>query len=123
MYTDLLIKIKNAQCVGKKTLKTRFSKQDKTIAEILERYGYVGEVEVKGRPSKRCIIIGLKSKRLMEGCKFLSKPSLRRYAGYKDIYRVKGGRGLLVVSTPKGVMEGGEAKKQKAGGEFLFEVW
>ena len=123
MYYDLLIKIKNAQRVGKKNLKTRFSKQDRAIADILGRNGYVEGIEVKGRPSKRCIILGLKSKRQIEGCKFLSKPSIRQYTGYNNLHRVKGGRGLLVVSTSKGIMEGRNARKEKVGGELLFEVW
>ncbi|MDP3725278.1 MAG: 30S ribosomal protein S8 [Nanoarchaeota archaeon] len=123
MYIDLLTKIKNAQSVGKRSLKTRFSKQDKAVAEILSRHGYVGAVEVKGRPSKRFIFVGLQGKRPVEGCKFLSKPSLREYTGYRDLYRVKGGHGILLVSTPKGVMEGREAKKEKVGGELLFKIW
>ncbi len=123
MYTDLLIKIKNAQKVGKKTLKARFSKMDKAVLEILGRYGFVGQVEVKGRPSKRFIFVDLRGKRQIEGCAFLSKPSLKQYIGYKEIRRVKGGHGLLVLSTPKGVLEGGAARKEKIGGQLLFEVW
>ena len=123
MYTDLLIKIKNAQQVGKKTLKTRFSKMDNAVLEILSKYGFVDSVEVKGRPAKRFIHVGLRGKRSMEGCRFLSKPSVKRYLGYREIRRVKGGHGILVLSTPKGIMTGGLAKKEKAGGELLFEVW
>ena len=123
MYIDLLTKIKNAKRVGKKIIKTRFSRQDKAIADILARYEFVGAVEVKGRLSKRFLFINLQSKRPIEGYRFLSKPSVRRYAGYKDTYYVKGGHGLLVLSTSKGLLEGREAKREKAGGELLFEVW
>ncbi|MEK7086724.1 MAG: 30S ribosomal protein S8, partial [Patescibacteria group bacterium] len=47
----------------------------------------------------------------------------RVYAGYKDFKRVRSGYGLLVVSTSKGIMSGAEARKQKIGGQVLFEVW
>src|SRR3989344_3254782 len=117
MYTDLLIKIKNAQQVGRKSLKTRFSKIDKTILEILSRHGFVGSVEVKGRPSKRFIFVELRAKRSIEGCKFLSKPSIKTFSGYREIRKVKGGYGCLVLSTSKGVMDGSVARKEKVGGQ------
>ncbi|MEK7478972.1 MAG: 30S ribosomal protein S8 [Patescibacteria group bacterium] len=123
MYIDLLIKIKNAQRAGKKSLKSRSSRRDKDIADMLSRHGFVGAVEVKGRPGKRFLIVGLQGKRAIEGAKFLSKPSVREYAGYRELGRVKGGRGLLVLSTPKGIIDGVTAKREKVGGELLFEVW
>ena len=123
MYIDLLIKIKNAQVAGKKTLKSRFSRTDKAIADILGKEGFVGDSETKGRPSKRYIFVELRAKRKIEGVKFLSKPSVHTYAGYKELKKVKGGHGTLVVSTAKGIMTGERAKREKVGGELLFKVW
>lgn len=123
MYINLLIKIKNAQAAGKKTLKARYSRIDKAIIDILEREGFVGDSETKGRPSKRYIFVELRAKRKVEGVKFLSKPSAHAYAGYKELKRVKGGHGALVVSTAKGIMTGENARKEKTGGELLFEIW
>ena len=57
------------------------------------------------------------------GVKFVSKPSVRRYGGYRTVKSVKGGPGLLVMTTPKGIKAGHEAKKEKVGGQMLFEVW
>ncbi len=123
MYIDLLIKIKNAQKAGRETLKTRSTRMDKAVADILAKRGFVKGAEVKGKAYKKYLEIDLKSDRNVVGVKFLSKPSLHKYSGYAAMRKVKGGYGLLVVSTPKGVISGDEAKKNKVGGELLFEVW
>lgn len=123
MYFDLITKIKNASNADKRVLKVRFSHMDKSIADILERIGFVSGVEVKGRPSKRFIFISLKSSRLIQGTKFYSKPSVRHYLGYREIKKVKGGHGFLFLSTPKGILIGDEARRAKVGGEVLFEIW
>lgn len=123
MYIDLLIKIKNAEASGKTLLKARYTKMDKAILDILEKAGFVKKVEVKGRAPKKIIEIDFDGARAIDGLKFLSRPSLRRYKGYKDFRPVKGGRGLLIVSTPKGVMDGLTARRNKVGGQILFEIW
>ncbi len=53
----------------------------------------------------------------------ISKQSKRIYFGVKDIHRVRNGSGLLVLSTPKGVLSGKEARKEQVGGEALFRLW
>ncbi|MCX6788573.1 MAG: 30S ribosomal protein S8 [Candidatus Jorgensenbacteria bacterium] len=123
MYIDLLIKIKNAEAAEKYTLKTRYTKMDNAVTEILTRYGFVKSFDVKGKSYKKVIELELNEKHPIKGIKFLSKPSLRRYGGYDEFRRVKSGHGLLVVSTSKGVMSGDEAKKEKVGGQLLFQVW
>lgn len=55
--------------------------------------------------------------------KFLSRPSRRLYLGYKDIKPIRQGYGVLILSTPKGVIDGKTARKEKVGGQALFEVW
>ena len=57
------------------------------------------------------------------GLKRVSRPGLRRYVGATEIPRVLGGMGTVILSTPKGVLSGREAKKQKLGGELLAYVW
>ena len=59
----------------------------------------------------------------LHGVKFVSKPSLRRYIGYRDVKLVKQGYGIAVLSTPQGILASKEARSQKLGGELLFEVW
>ncbi len=123
MYIDLIIKIKNAQKAGKKSVKSPFSKMDNAVAEELARYGFVKRVEVKGRAPKKILDISLNPEKPLANVKFLSTPSLKKYSGYNQFRPVKGGFGLLIVSTPKGIMSGVRAKKEKVGGQVLFEVW
>jgi len=123
MYIDLLTKIRNAQMAGKKSFKTRFSKMDENVLGVLKAHGFIRNSEVKGKSYKRVIEIDCDVETPIQGVKFLSKPSLRRYDGYKNMKRVKGNYGIVVVSTSKGIMSGFEAKKQKIGGQLLFEIW
>jgi small subunit ribosomal protein S8 len=127
MYTDLLVKIKNAQAVKKENVKLSYSIMDNAILDILSKKNFVGEVSVKGRAPKKVLDANLKYDKdgsgAIHGVKILSKPSRHLYAGYTELYPVKQGFGLLVVSTPKGIMDGQSAKKSKLGGELLFEIW
>ncbi|RJQ26994.1 30S ribosomal protein S8 [Candidatus Parcubacteria bacterium] len=123
MYIDLLIKLKNAEAVEKFSIKTRHTKMDYAVAEVLNRFGFIKSVEVKGKSYKKIMEIDMNPDRLIRGIKLLSKPSIHRYASYRDFPRVKSGHGLLVVSTSKGIMTGEDAKKEKVGGEMLFEIW
>jgi small subunit ribosomal protein S8 len=123
MYTDFIIRIKNAQNAGKSFLKVPYTKMDSLIAEVLERKGFFKKVEVKGRKTEKIIKIVLNPNHPIEGVKFLSKPSCRIYKGYSDLKPVKNGKGLLVVSTPQGIKSGSEAVKNKIGGQILFKIW
>ena len=126
MYIDLLTQIKNAQAVKKENVKVAYSKMDERILEILKDNGYIENFQKKGRGAKRVLDIKLKyqnGKGVINGVKFISKPSRRLYTGYKEIKPVKHGYGLLILSTPKGILTDKEAKKMKVGGEMLFEIW
>ena len=123
MYINLLIKIKNAQEAGKDSLKVPFSKMDLAIAELLSKQGYLKDAESKGKTIKRTIKINLKEGKAINGIKLVSRPSRRLYAGYRDIKSVKSGYGMGVVSTSKGIMSDKEARKQKLGGQLLFQIW
>ncbi len=123
MYIDLLIKIKNAEAARKKALKVRFTKMDAAVVKLLEEKGFLKKSEIKGRMPKRILEIEPNPDRPIQGIKLLSKPSRRLYVGYKDIKRVKGGFGFLFLSTPKGILTDREARKEKVGGQMLFEIW
>jgi small subunit ribosomal protein S8 len=127
MYIDLLTKIKNAQAVKKENVKVVYSNMDFAIAEILAEHKFIDSVIKKGRMPKRVMDIKLKydenGKGVIQNVKFLSKPSRRLYIGYKGIRPVRQGYGILILSTPKGIMDGKSAKKQKLGGQLLFEIW
>jgi small subunit ribosomal protein S8 len=127
MYTDLLTKIKNAQKAKKATLKMAYSNMDMAVAEVLAKTGFIAAATKKGRMPKRIIEIDLKytaeGQGAIENIKFISVPSRRLYAGYKDLRKVRQGYGIAVLSTPKGIMTGQEARKAKMGGQLLFEIW
>ncbi|MEX0690076.1 MAG: 30S ribosomal protein S8 [Candidatus Paceibacterota bacterium] len=123
MYIDLITKIKNAEAVEKRYIKTPYSKMDKAVAKILERKGFLKKVEVKGRSPKKILKIYPNYKKTIQGVQFLSKPSLKKYKGYNDFKPVKSNYGIMIVSTPKGILSGGEAKKEKVGGQLLFKIW
>ncbi len=126
MYINLLTQLKNAQAAKKESIKISYSKMDERILEVLEENGYIKDFEKKGRGTKRILEINLRyseGKKIIERIKFISKSSRRLYTGYAEIKPVRHGYGLLVMSTPKGILTGKEAKKMKVGGELLFEIW
>lgn len=126
MYINLLTKIKNAQAAKLPGLKSPFSQMDFAIAELLAKLKYIESAEKKGRAPKRIIDIKLRyteGQSVISGVEFLSKPSRRLYISYKDIKPTLQGYGLMVMTTSKGVMASGEAKKSKVGGVMLFKIW
>ena len=99
---------------------------DLVIAELLAKHKFIDEAVKKGRAPKRILEVKLKYKQgkgAVQGVRLLSKPSRKLYCGYKEIKPVRQGYGLLVLSTPKGIMDGKSAKKEKIGGQLLFEIW
>ena len=126
MYINLLTQLKNAQAAKKGEIKIFYSKMDERVLELLKENHYIKNFEKKGRGAKKILDIELKYDDeigAIDGVKFVSKPSRRLYVGYKEIKTVKHGYGLSVISTPKGIMTGKEARKKKVGGEVLFEIW
>ena len=89
MYIDLLLKIKNAQNAGKATLKVPYSKADRAVLNVLETAGFVKKSEIKGRSVKKIVEVSLNPERPIQGVKFISRPSLRRYGGYADFRKIK----------------------------------
>lgn len=125
--SDMLIRIKNAQAVEKETVSFGYSKIRFDIAAILERQGYLGEVQKKGKKNGKIIEVGLlyendRSPKI-SGARRISKPSRRIYKGYSKIFPIKKGMGLALYSTTKGLLTDSEARKSKVGGELLLEVW
>ena len=127
MYLDLLTKIKNGQAVKKESVKLPYSEMDFLIAELLTKYKFADGASKKGRAPKRVLEVKLRYDKegvgSVQGVDVLSRPSRRLYAGYKDLRPVRQGYGLLVISTPKGIMDGKSARQQKLGGQLLFKIW
>jgi len=124
--SDMLTSIRNALAVGRSTVSFPFSNLKYEITKILEKEGFVEKVEKKGRRSKKIIEITLKydgKTPAISGLKRISKPGQKIYLPYKKIKKSKGGYGIFIVSTSKGLMTNKEARKQKLGGEVICEVW
>jgi small subunit ribosomal protein S8 len=121
----MLTKIRNAQAVNKETTSIAFSNLKYNLAKILEKEGFIEEVKKKGKDKKR-IVIKLKYQDgtpRIHGLKTISKPGRHIYLKKKRLYSPKKGYGVLVISTPKGILTSKEARKQNVGGEVLFEIW
>ena len=123
---DLLTRIRNAVLVGKDEILVPTSKLKVGIVEVLAKNGYIASYEVvDGEPRGLLKVVineaGVKPK-INEIAK-VSKPGRRVYAGADELPVVKSGRGMVIVSTSKGLMTGREAKKNRLGGEVLVTVW
>lgn len=122
---DMLIKIKNAQIAKHEAVQISYSKFKHEIAKTLERAGFIGKVERKGKRVKKILEMGLlyhNDSPKINGIKFISKLSRRIYTPYRALHRSSRG-GIFLLSTPKGVSTGEEARKEKVGGELIAEVW
>lgn len=123
---DLLTRIRNASMVGKTEVRVPTSKIKKVVAEQLKKNGYLADVkEEAGKPRGTLVITINKAG---ENATFteltrMSKPGRRMYVAAADIPRVKSGRGIVLVSTSKGVITGQEAVMQRLGGELLLKVY
>jgi len=122
----MLTKIRNAQAVLHPMVSVSYSDLKYEVAKILEKYEFIERIEKKGRKVKKTMDIYLKYQDkipAISGVKKTSKPGQRIYSGYQIMSRAKKNSGILIVSTPKGMMSDIEARKQKIGGEIICEVW
>jgi small subunit ribosomal protein S8 len=123
---DMLNRIRNAQMVGHPAVDIPFSNFKYEIAKILEKQGFLHKIEKKGRKTRASIEITLKyddKRPVIEGLKRVSKQVQRIYSNKDNIQKVKGGFGISIVSTSKGLMTDKEARKQNLGGEIICEIW
>lgn len=121
----MLTRLRNANQALLPTIELAHSKMKESIARILKREGYIADCSVEGNKIKK---LKLKLKfqdrqGIITGLRRVSTPGLRRYVRSTEIPRVLGGMGTAILSTPKGVMTGFEAQKQRLGGEVLCFVW
>jgi small subunit ribosomal protein S8 len=124
--TDMLNQITNAEAVGKTEVLLPLSKIKNEIAVILAKEGFVGEVKKAAKGKIKGLKITLKYDNevpAIAGFKRVSKPGQRIYQGFSEIKRVRGGYGISIVSTSKGLMTNKEARYQKIGGEVICQIW
>lgn len=124
---DFINRLQTAGAVKKASVSMPFSAFKMAIAEKLKDAGYVQAVEKKGKKVRKTLDVMLKyddaGQPKISGVKRISKPGRRMYKSVREIKPVRYGHGSLLLSTPKGVMTDSEARKEKVGGEALFEIW
>lgn len=124
---DMLVRIRNANKAKFDSVDIPSSKLKLEITKILYEEGYIRGYEVRENDAKPIIRIFLKydrnKKGVITGLKRISKPSLRTYIGKEEIPRVRGGMGIVILSTSKGVLTGKKAKEIGVGGEVICYVW
>lgn len=123
---DLLTRIRNAKMVGKNEIRVPSSKMKKVVADQLKKNGYLTAVKVESAKPRDVLVVTINEEgenSTINEIDRISKPGRRVYVGASDIPKVKSGRGIVLVSTSKGVMTGTEAAKNKLGGELLLKVY
>ncbi len=123
---NMIIAVKNAGEAGLKSVTVPFSNIKQEISNLLVKEGYLESVSKKGKKTVKLLELGIAysgKKPKVNGVERISKVSRRVYVKSKDIKPVMQGYGLVVLSTPKGIMTGKEAKKGNVGGEAMFKIW
>ena len=123
---DFLTRLRNASQSGQAEILAPYSKIKAEIARILKQEGYISgfELESSGKhPRLKVVTKFVNRSPAITGLKRVSKPGLRKYVGAQEVPRVLGGMGISILSTPKGILSGREAKKENVGGELLAFVW
>ena len=123
---DMLTRIRNAQMVRHEEVVIPASKLKAAVARILKREGYISDFALEGSGTKKVIKVQLKyaaNEPVITGLKRVSRPGRRSYIGAQGRPRVRGGIGVTILSTSRGLMTLSEARKQNVGGEVMCHVW
>jgi small subunit ribosomal protein S8 len=125
---DMLTRIRNGIMARKARVEIPASRLKQHIAEILKNEGFITDFRrVEGPRAHPVLQVDLKwtpdHRSAIEGLRRVSRPGQRRYVGKAEIPRVRGGQGIAILTTSKGVMSDRIARSQAVGGEVLCEVW
>jgi small subunit ribosomal protein S8 len=123
---DMLNQIRNAQAVLKPEVSIPYSGIKQEIANILVEEGFLSGTKQLPKKNNKILKIVLKYSQgipAAAGLRRVSKPGQKIYAKCSDIKAVKGGTGIAIISTSKGLMTNKKARKEKLGGEVIAEIW
>ena len=123
---DMLTRIRNGQRAKKDSVMTPASKLRANVLEVLKREGYIrgySEEELAGHDGLRVELKYFEGQPAITHVARVSKPGRRVYSGSSELPRVRNGLGIVIVSTPTGVLSDAEARDQNVGGEVLAEVF
>jgi small subunit ribosomal protein S8 len=120
--------IRNANLRKTKAVEILATNTNKSIAKILLEEGFIEEIRERQQDTKRVLVLtlrynGRKRKPYITALKQISKPGLRIYSTHKDIPKVLGGMGIVILSTSQGIIIDREAREKQIGGEILCYVW
>lgn len=124
---DMLTRIRNASMVNHKQVAMPSSKIKVAIAQILKAEGFIDAYMVTDDKPQPNLLMRLKytgrGDAVITGLDRVSKPGKRIYTNHQEIPWVRAGLGITIISTPKGLMTGREARQAKLGGEIICNVW
>ena len=122
---DMLTRIRNAQLAAKKTVSMPSAKLKAAVAQVLQDEGYINgfSVEESAKPELTIELKYFEGKPVIEEIDRYSRPGLRQYSGSSKLPNIRGGLGVAIVSTSKGVMTDRAARAAGVGGEVLCTVF
>lgn len=124
---DLLTRIRNAYLARKEDIAVPYSRIKQDILKILKKNKYIADYELVelegGKKDLKIVLNNVRKTLVVPTFKRISRPGQRIYLGSKDIRKSRNGKGIFIVSTPKGVVTGYEARSLNVGGELLCEVY
>lgn len=124
---DMLTRIRNGYMAKKLSVSVPYSSVKERIADVLKRYDYLDTVSVEGEGKNKSLEIELAynedGEPRLNHIRRASRPSLRKYIKAKEVGLVRGGFGIAIISTSKGMMSDQEAREAGLGGELVAKVW
>ncbi len=124
---DMLTRVRNATMARHHAVDVPYSRIKENIAGILRNEGFIRGYEITGHGKKTMLRVDLKyvdnKEPVLTHLRRISKPGLRIYSSHRDLPRVLGGMGILILSTPRGIITNRQARREKVGGEVLCEIW
>lgn len=124
---DMLTRVRNASRAGLETAQIPYSKMKESVLKVLVQEGFLANMQVVGEGTKKALVVGLKyagrDTRVLTGLSRVSRPGRRVYLGHEDLRTVRGGLGVTILSTSKGIMSDHQARQQHLGGEAICKVW
>lgn len=123
--SDMLTRIRNGQSAGKANVRMPASKKKLAVAKVLLDEGFIADVSTAEEDNKPIMDVALKyfqGAPVIDSVQRVSRPGLRVYKGKNELPNVRGGLGVAIISTSKGLMTDREARKQGHGGEIIAYV-
>nr|QYB18694.1 30S ribosomal protein S8 [Conocephalum conicum]QYB18781.1 30S ribosomal protein S8 [Conocephalum conicum] len=128
IIANMITSIRNANLGKIKTVQVPATNITRNIAKILFQEGFIDNIIDNNQNTKDILVLNLKyqgkkKKSYITTLRRISKPGLRIYSNHKEIPKVLGGMGIVILSTSRGIMTDREARQKKIGGELLCYVW